>query len=176
MTDSSVAIRHLSLQARNNAWANRRLLDSCGKLTQAELTRKRPCFFGTILATLNHILTVDWYYLDALTEGGRGRSVYPDEDPFATVADLAASQAETDGKLVDFCTGLSESDLGRTVATVREGGAVWQEEIGDLLLHLFQHQIHHRGQVHDMLSDTSVAPPQLDEFFLTMDRANRGDF
>ena len=34
-----------------------------------------------------------------------------------------------------------------------------------LLLHLFQHQIHHRGQAHAMLSDTSVRPPQLDEFF-----------
>jgi uncharacterized damage-inducible protein DinB len=34
-----------------------------------------------------------------------------------------------------------------------------------ILLHLFQHQIHHRGQVHAMLSATSVRPPQLDEFF-----------
>nr|WP_293275621.1 DinB family protein [Nannocystis sp.] len=34
-----------------------------------------------------------------------------------------------------------------------------------LLAHLFQHQIHHRGQVHAMLAGSSVAPPQLDEFF-----------
>ncbi|MNP69928.1 DinB family protein [compost metagenome] len=34
-----------------------------------------------------------------------------------------------------------------------------------LLSHLFDHQIHHRGQVHAMLSDTSVRAPQLDEFF-----------
>jgi uncharacterized damage-inducible protein DinB len=38
-----------------------------------------------------------------------------------------------------------------------------------VLSHLFTHQIHHRGQVHDMLSATSVAPPQLDEFFLSSD-------
>jgi len=175
MTENSVALRHLSLQARNNAWANGRLLKRCGQLTDAELTEPRPCFFGTILATLNHILTVDWYYLDALTEGGRGRDVYPDEDPFADIPALAAAQSEADAKLVAFCAGLAEQDLSRTVATVREGGAVWQEEIGDLLLHLFQHQIHHRGQVHDMLSATAVAPPQLDEFFLAMDRENRGD-
>jgi len=42
-----------------------------------------------------------------------------------------------------------------------------------VLAHLFTHQIHHRGQVHDMLSATSVAPPQLDEFFLRSDRALR---
>ena len=44
------------------------------------------------------------------------------------------------------------------------------ERIGDLLAHLFIHQIHHRGQVHAMLSGTSVKPPQLDEFFLDYDK------
>ncbi|WP_446720573.1 DinB family protein [Mesorhizobium sp. L-2-11] len=43
------------------------------------------------------------------------------------------------------------------------------ERIGDLLAHLFIHDIHHRGQVHAMLSGTSVKPPQLDEFFLDYD-------
>ena len=47
------------------------------------------------------------------------------------------------------------------------------ETIGDLLAHLFQHQIHHRGQVHAMLSGTSVAPPQLDEYFLAFDADRR---
>ena len=45
-----------------------------------------------------------------------------------------------------------------------------KETIGNTLLHLFQHQIHHRGQAHAMLAGTSVAPPQLDEFFLEFDR------
>ena len=165
--------RYLRLQAQNNAWSNKRLLASCAALPDAELSAHRPSFFGTILATLNHILTVDWYYLDALTEGGRGRSVYPDADPYDSVTALAGAQADNDAKLIAFCDTLGDDDLTRTVATVRDDGTVWQEEIGDLLLHLFQHQIHHRGQVHGMLSATSVAPPQLDEFFLAMDRANR---
>ena len=44
------------------------------------------------------------------------------------------------------------------------------ERIGDILAHVFLHDIHHRGQVHAMLSGTSVAPPQLDEFLLDYDR------
>jgi uncharacterized damage-inducible protein DinB len=38
--------------------------------------------------------------------------------------------------------------------------------VEDVLLHLFTHQIHHRGQVHAMLAGTRVKPPQLDEFFM----------
>jgi uncharacterized damage-inducible protein DinB len=44
-----------------------------------------------------------------------------------------------------------------------------------VLPHLFVHQIHHRGQVHAMLSGTSVAPPQLDEFFLAENLSDRDD-
>ena len=44
----------------------------------------------------------------------------------------------------------------------------------DVLAHLFQHQTHHRGQVHAMLSGTSVAPPQLDEFIVADDARFRG--
>ncbi len=49
-------------------------------------------------------------------------------------------------------------------------GAPVPERIDRLLAHLFQHQIHHRGQAHAMLAGTTVAPPQLDEFFLDFDR------
>jgi uncharacterized damage-inducible protein DinB len=44
------------------------------------------------------------------------------------------------------------------------------DRVGDILMHLFQHQLHHRGQAHAMLSGTRVAPPQLDEYFLSADR------
>ena len=49
------------------------------------------------------------------------------------------------------------------------------EKVGDILAHLFVHQIHHRGQAHAMLSGTKVAPPQLDEFFLTGDGPRNAD-
>jgi uncharacterized damage-inducible protein DinB len=51
------------------------------------------------------------------------------------------------------------------VVEVHRGTRIQHERMDRLLLHLFQHQIHHRGQAHAMLSGTSVPPPQLDEFF-----------
>lgn len=68
-----------------------------------------------------------------------------------------------------FCDRLSADDLERRVLTDRREDGMIPERIGDLLAHLFIHDIHHRGQVHAMLSGTSVKPPQLDEFFLDYD-------
>ena len=57
----------------------------------------------------------------------------------------------------------------------RPGDRRYRERTQDVLAHLFQHDIHHRGQVHAMLAGTAVAPPQLDEFFLAQDAALRAE-
>ncbi|MCA9573376.1 MAG: hypothetical protein KC656_36320, partial [Myxococcales bacterium] len=62
------------------------------------------------------------------------------------------------------CDGLAEADLG-AIVRVNRVTRVQEERRDRLLLHLFLHQIHHRGQAHAMLAGTRVAPPQLDEFF-----------
>ncbi|WP_210272637.1 DinB family protein [Chthonobacter rhizosphaerae] len=159
--------------ARNNAFSNRRLLAACARLTPEAFAAARTSFFPSILETANHILEVDLYYLDALREGGRGQAVFEAYRPFADPAALAAAQADTDAALVGFCDGLDDAGLSREVATDRgEDGRV-MERVDALLLHLFQHQIHHRGQIHAMLAGTDVPPPQLDEFFLRFDAGRR---
>ena len=63
------SIAYFRAMARNNAWANHRLLTACAKLSDAEFQAERVSFFPSIMATLNHNLYVDWFYVDAL-EGG----------------------------------------------------------------------------------------------------------
>jgi len=155
--------------ASNNAWANRTLYGVVLRLPEGAFTAPRPGFFPSLALTLNHIHAVDLYYIDALTLGGVGRSIF-DRPDIATPAALGAAQAEADARLVSFCMGITEADLARSVPTDRPGGPV-QERIGDLLPHLFQHQIHHRGQAHVQLGHAGIDPPQLDEFFLDFDRA-----
>ena len=82
--------------------------------------------------------------------------------------DLAEEQEETDRRFIAICERLTEADLERPVALLRRKGRV-EEVVHRLLAHVFQHQVHHRGQVHAMLAGTSVAPPQLDEFFCAGD-------
>ncbi|HLG88897.1 MAG TPA: DinB family protein [Alphaproteobacteria bacterium] len=159
---------HFRGMARNNAWSNYRLIEALKGLRPDELEAPRISFFPSLRLTLHHILIVDWYYIDAVEGGGRGRSVFRPVEDFPKLPDLARAQMESDQKLVRFCDRLTEPDLDRLVELKRER-PVPPERVGHVLAHLFVHQIHHRGQVHAMLSGTSVAPPQLDEFFLVGD-------
>jgi len=154
--------------ALNNAWANATLYDAVAGMSEAALAAPRPGFFPSLKATLNHIYEVDLYYVDALEAGGKGRSVY-DRDEIADVADLARSQAGVDLRLARFCKGLTPAMLDENRVTERREGPV-TEMVGALLLHLFQHQIHHRGQAHTMVHDAGIAPPQLDDFHLDYGR------
>ena len=164
-------IRHFRNMALNNAWANRRLLNACEALEPGEFSAPRTGFFPSIRETLTHNLMVDLFYLDALEEAGGGQTVLTGFRTPKHAADLAFEQERADRRLIAFCERLGPGDLARQVETDRgEGGRV-PERIDALLAHRFQHQIHHRGQAHCMLSGTSVAPPQLDEFFLDWERA-----
>jgi uncharacterized damage-inducible protein DinB len=162
--------------AANNAWSNLRLLRVCTALPREEYVAPRTSFFPSIPETLNHILIVDWYYLDALEEGGRGRTVFASEVPHPEIGDLIPAQDAADRRLVAFTRALRDEDdaLARPVRLERDDH-VQVETVVDVLLHLFTHQIHHRGQVHAMLAGTSVRPPQLDEFFLREELPLRRD-
>lgn len=156
--------------AENNAWANHRLYVACASLHEAALDAPGTSFFPTIRRTLSHNLIVDWYYVDCLERGTLGRAAFGKEVPFDTFAPMRDAQRAVDARLVRFCTTLaSEAALEETVTLPREKGAQ-VERVGKVLLHLFEHQIHHRGQAHAMLSGTSAKPPQLDEFFLDDER------
>jgi uncharacterized damage-inducible protein DinB len=162
---------HLATMAYNNAWSNLRLLTACGKLSQDDFIARRVSFFPSIKATLNHIVTVDWYYIDALERAFARREpnleperFYDPEEPFDTCAELTAAQRDADRRLSAVCTALTDTQLDTPVPVKRRIG-LQTEPATRLLAHLFQHQIHHRGQAHAMLAGTSVAPPQLDEFF-----------
>jgi uncharacterized damage-inducible protein DinB len=155
----------LRAMAYNNAWANHRLLSACAGLSQSEFEATRTSFFPSIQATLNHILVVDRFYVDALEGGTLGPAAWADPIPCPTVSELRPAQAAVDRRLIDWCNSLDESGPDRAVRVHREN-RVQTERADRLLLHLFQHQIHHRGQAHAMLAGTRVPPPQLDEFFL----------
>lgn len=165
--------QHFLEMARNNAWANHRLHAACALLNDDELTADRSGFFGSILRTLSHILIVDWYYVDALEHGGRGPALYADPEPYPHLATLTPAQQVSDRRLLAYCEALTDATLEAWVELERDGGVRHPERVPSVLAHLFQHQIHHRGQVHGMLSGTRVPPPQLDEYCLAEDAERR---
>jgi len=150
--------------AHNNAWANHRLLTACAGLSQAEFEAERTGFFPSLQRTLNHIYVIDLFYIDALEGGWLGPRAWANEVPYPSLAALKSAQAAMDKRLLAVCDALTPALLDGIVRINRDT-RVQTERRDRLLMHLFQHQIHHRGQAHAMLSETSVAPPQLDEFF-----------
>jgi len=168
-------VRHHADMARNNAWSNARLYRACLTLSDDEFAATRVSFFPSLQLTLNHILLVDRYYIDALVDGGAGLSIFDNELPYPRAADLWPAQRESDRQLIAFCEALDSDDALRREVHIDRGPGIGitRETVGAVLPHLFVHQIHHRGQVHAMLAGTAVAPPQLDEFFLDFDAPSR---
>jgi uncharacterized damage-inducible protein DinB len=150
--------------AYNNGWANHRLLAACVRLSHADFVATRSGFFPSLRATLNHILIIDRFYVDAMEGGTLGPAAWADREPCETAITLRDAQQEADCRLIAVVDRLGPVDLDRIV-DVHRGDRTQRERLDRLLLHLFQHQIHHRGQAHGMLSGTEVRPPQLDEFF-----------
>lgn len=150
--------------AYNNAWANHRLLKACALLSHDDFQAARTGFFPSLQRTMNHIYVIDLFYIDALEGGWLGPQAWKNEVPYPTAPELKLAQVELDKRLIAVCDALTPELLDGTVRINRDAH-VQIERRDRLLMHLFQHQIHHRGQAHAMLSGTIVTPPQLDEFF-----------
>jgi len=164
---------HFRSMARNNLWSNQRLHRACAQLSLEACSENRRAFFGSILGTLDHILLVDRWYLGRLT----GEPAVPTRPHDTRLHDdlpsLTLAQLESDRGLIVFCDALDPTGLARTVQWTTAEGGQCSDPVHVVLAHLFLHQVHHRGQVHQMLCTTDVAAPQLDEFFLSGDAALR---
>ena len=163
--------RHFSVEAYNNAWANHRLLKACCLLTPEEFAAPRTSFFPSIKATLNHVLTVDWFYLEILERSlarlpphAKAARFFDPEEPFDDCYALAREQHAADKRLIKLCESVGDDRMDSEILLPRRTG-VERDVLHRILAHLFQHQIHHRGQAHAMLAGTPVKPPQLDEFY-----------
>lgn len=158
--------------AYNNRLANLRLHDTVANLLAGEWEARRTSFFPSIMATLNHILVIDWFYVDALEGGTLGPKAWVNPLPFDATEALVVAQRAVDERLIAICEALTAETLGSPVSVHRDH-RVQVDRCDDILSHLFQHQTHHRGQVHSMLSGTTLRPPQLDEFIVGDDAEAR---
>lgn len=161
---------YLRIQAHANRLMNQRLHAAMAQLPQLELHAARTSFFPSLMATLNHILGVDGYYIAALLAEPHPDQAWHQFVPAQTLPELAAAQTASDARLIAFAQGLDATACAREVLMRREGSGnhqrIQRDLVAHVMAHLFMHQTHHRGQVHAMLSGTAVAPPQLDEFMM----------
>lgn len=153
--------------ARYNGWANRRLFEACSKLPQEEYFKTRPAFFKSIHGTLSHILLVDRIWIGRAT----GKPIPPlplNQILYGDFPGLKVARAVADDRIVNSVDQIDAAALERIVTFTRSSGASAQLPMKYLLGHLFNHATHHRGQAHDMLSQTAQAPPELDLFIFLL--------
>jgi uncharacterized damage-inducible protein DinB len=157
---------YLRTQVHANRLANHRLHHAMRTLSKEEYQAPRASFFPSLAQTLDHILAVDLYYLAALHGEADMEEQWRLAPKFERVADLAFAQAAADLRFVAHVGALSAPALDEVIDLHRGQGRIQRELRGHVIAHLLNHQVHHRGQAHAMLSGTAVAPPQLDEFLM----------
>jgi len=147
--------------ARYNKIANERLYESCARISDDEYRRQRAGSFGSIHALLNHILLGDRIWMSRFSGGGKTtpplNTVLYDEFPA-----LWAAREQDDLTIEEFFRNAGESFLTKNLSYTNSKGVHYEEAAVPAVLHMFNHQTHHRGQVHVMLSQCGVQPPSLD--------------
>lgn len=147
--------------AAYNAVANRRLYAACALLPDTARRRDRGAFFGSIHGTLNHLMVGDLIWM-ARFEGGEAPSTGLDAELHAGFEALARARLALDRRIEDFFVALDVGALGREIDYVNNQGRRFVDPLSLLLPHFFNHQTHHRGQVHTLLSQAGVEAPVLD--------------
>ncbi len=154
---------HFELLAIYNQWMNSKVYECAGHLTAKDLTTDRQAFFGSILGTLNHILVGDTIWLkrfathpsclSSLREVAElPRPTSLDQIVFDDLGRLSEHRAWLDQMIVSWAAELSESDLDFVLAYRNSKGVPANKRFSSLVLHFFNHQTHHRGQVSTLLS------------------------
>lgn len=143
-----------------NYWSNQRILDTCEKLSQAELDAPTRNGYASLRVTLVHTLNANWLWLS------RWRGVSPkttlDERDFPTLASIRTRWREEEQQTRAFLATLTESDLASDLAYQNVKGTPFTLPLWQTLVHLVNHGTQHRSEVAFMLTALDRSPGDLD--------------
>jgi uncharacterized damage-inducible protein DinB len=153
---------HFPQLAAYNRWANARLYGAALGLSDREYRLHTGVFFGSLHGTLNHLLLTDRLWLKRLT----GKGDHPNQLNailYDNRAELTRARIAEDNRLIAVVEEFGDAALTNLHSYKTTSGMPQSQMLADILLHLFNHQTHHRGQAHACLSIiTSSEPPSLD--------------
>lgn len=160
-------------QVRNlfayDAWANRRLLDTCAALSPEQFTRDLGSSFRSVRDTLAHIMGAEWLWLERFH--GRSLPSLPSGDEFADLPSLRTRWAQVERELLSYVDGLSAADLERSFDYRDTKGTPHNNLLWQTLQHLANHSTYHRGQVTTLLRQLGAKPVSTDMIGFYRERA-----
>ena len=164
-----IRLDYIHTMARYNAWQNRSVLDAADGLDDAARNLDRGAFFGSIRCTLSHLLWGDqtWMHRFSGSPEPAVSAIAASPDMVVDWGELKVQRAAVDQAILQWADDLDAAWL-ETDRTWFSGAAKRQvtKPAGFLAVHFFNHQTHHRGQVHAMLTAAGVRPEDTDLFFL----------
>jgi len=160
---------YVRTMARYNRWQNESLYKAAGRLDDAARRLDRGAFFGSIHATLNHLLWGDqiWVHRFSGSPPPQATGIPASATMIDDWETLASERTRFDSVIVDWAAAVRDEDLAGDL-TWFSGGL--NREVtrprGLLVTHMFNHQTHHRGQTHAMLTAAGVKPTDTDLPFM----------
>ncbi|MDW5377269.1 DinB family protein [Halomonas sp. HP20-15] len=159
--------KQFELLATYNQWMNSKVYVAAGQLSATDLAKDRGAFFGSILGTLNHILVGDTIWLKRFATHpsclNSLRVVADLQSPtslgqilFDDLGRLSEQRIWLDRQIINWIAELSEGDLDFVLSYHNTKGISAQKRYSSMVLHFFNHQTHHRGQVSTLLSQAGV--------------------
>ena len=171
---------HFSHLASYNQWMNRKLYEAAAGLPEEELHRNSGAFFGSIFGTLNHIAIADILWFKRISARVPGlaslkcvdefpQPMFPSTPLCGSLSGLAALRTRLDDASIAFCAEAGDALLSETLEWTSRNGVKGRKILGDVLLHAFNHQTHHRGQVTTLFSQMGIDVGDTDLILLLPD-------
>jgi len=154
--------QHFAMMAAYNAWCNERIYEVAAQLSEADYHADRGAFFRSVSGTLNHLLVADRIWLKRFTGKGEAPNRL-DAILFENLSDLREARQREDERIIAYVESLSEADIaGRIRYRTISNPVEIEQPLASTLTHFFNHQTHHRGQVHCLLTGFGLDAPVLD--------------
>jgi uncharacterized damage-inducible protein DinB len=165
-------LNHVNLMAQYNQWMNEQVYGAADRLSPAALHQDQRAFFRSIIGTLNHILVADLIWLgrfathptpfpalagvrDSVQTAGH-QPLALDDLMYRDFSELDQARQNLDALICRWCGELTEADLEHPLVYKDTKGVPSVRPLGSLLMHFFNHQTHHRGQVTTLLSQAGI--------------------
>jgi uncharacterized damage-inducible protein DinB len=158
---------HICLMATYNEWMNAKIYEAAKSLPDEELSVNRKAFFGSILGTLNHLVAGDTIWLKRFAEHPANHlALEPirqlpapkslDQLTFSNIRELSAHRVWLDRIIIEWSCSITEANLDHTLNYTSMTGVPADKNFYGLVMHFFNHQTHHRGQVTTLFSQAGV--------------------
>lgn len=154
--------QHFQMLAAYNRWVNERLYMAAAELDDEEYRRDMGAFFGSLHRTFNHLLVTDRIWMFRFSgEGDAPKAL--DAILFDRFDELKAAREQEDARIFNWVRGLDSKAIASrfTYTTVSDMRTISQR-LAPALAHLFNHQTHHRGQAHGILTGLGKTLPSFD--------------